>query len=971
MKRTARLQAIAFALILVMLTGILPPTVFAAGNVRFDDVKPTDWFYSAVEAVCGNGLMTGTTSRTFSPNQPVTRGMLVTILHRLENYPKTASISSFMDVPAGAYYEKAICWAAANKIVTGYDDTHFGPDDALTREQLAAILYRYADAMGYDVSSSRSHTLYADAAAVSDYAQAAVDWSVAEGFLKGKDGRKLCPKSAATRAEMAVILTRFCSYAEQQSAARLNAVVAVATYLPEENSDSGLSIRFDRHETVTTQPSVTLSGTYASDADVASITYTLTGEYSDFLDATGDVTYADGRWEITDLLIVPDNSTVTLIITDIDGNSASATGSVYYDLGELVDPELVEVERDEETGLIFASNILLVYFADEASDADKAAVARSVGGTVVGQDNFMNMQQLMVEPVTLEEAIQIADKVEEEFTESVVMAMFDLALINSSLSYDVSWDDPWDAWDYKDCLREGDGWNESSPAGNNWGFEAIEALSAWRLYGDEFEPILVGVVDNMFDTTHKDLEGKISFPNEDVKTINEKNLEEMPDNHGTHVAGTIASIAGNGVGITGIAHNASIVAYPYAVRWNNNSYDEFLDKGEIEFTSNLQFGLMETFYAGAKVINFSVSLTQCVEHGKLFDKAYKTLVRRSARLSSHAMSRLLKDYLPVGKDFLVVQSSGNGTADHYACDATKSGAFASIDKENCLLTGGIKLNQILDRIIVVGNADIEATPSKGDHGMSRYIQNATSNAGERVDLCAPGTDIVSCSITKDKYQYRLLTGTSQAAPHVTAVAALVWSANNALTAPQVKQILCSSYNTWVKDTNGSILYNSMFTGGEFPMVNARLSVKKALEMKYANKTDTLRATIVEGPTVDGLKASTVRASMIESTAPDKDTDPMKCRIRLEIEWSQNTSVYIASGVERRVGKSFTQAEIDATIAGFRLVIRLPDNRQPPGLTGEEFEWSRAENQYPIYNLILLLDRDSNVLGYTIVKIEKV
>lgn len=163
----------------------------------------------------------------------------------------------------------------------------------------------------------------------------------------------------------------------------------------------------------------------------------------------------------------------------------------------------------------------------------------------------------------------------------------------------------------------------------------------------------------------------------------------------------------------------------------------------------------------------------------------------------------------------------------------------------------------------------------------------------------------------------------------------------------------------------------MFTGGEFPMVNARLSVKKALEMKYANKTDTLRATIVEGPTVDGLKASTVRASMIESTAPDKDTDPMKCRIRLEIEWSQNTSVYIASGVERRVGKSFTQAEIDAAIAGFRLVIRLPDNRQPPGLTGEEFEWSRAENQYPIYNLILLLDHDSNVLGYTIVKIEKV
>ena len=209
MKRTARLQAIAFALILVMLTGILPPTVFAAGNVRFDDVKPTDWFYSAVEAVCGNGLMTGTTSRTFSPNQPVTRGMLVTILHRLENYPKTASISSFMDVPAGAYYEKAICWAAANKIVTGYDDTHFGPDDALTREQLAAILYRYARDKRYDTGKTADLTGFADYGQISGYAAEALSWANAEGLVNGRSETALSPQGQATRAEVAAILHRF------------------------------------------------------------------------------------------------------------------------------------------------------------------------------------------------------------------------------------------------------------------------------------------------------------------------------------------------------------------------------------------------------------------------------------------------------------------------------------------------------------------------------------------------------------------------------------------------------------------------------------------------------------------------------------------------------------------------------------------------------------------------------------------
>lgn len=973
MKHTACRRAAALALIFVMLAGILPVTASAAGNPRFDDVKPADWFYSSVETVCAKGLMTGTSARTFRPALPVTRGMLVTILYRLENYPKTASGSPFADVAAGSYYEKAIRWAAANKIVTGYDAAHFGPDDALTREQLAAILYRYAEAMGYDVSSGLSHTLYADAAEVSGYAQTAVDWAIAEGFLKGKDGWKLCPKAAATRAELAVILTRFCAYAEPQAAARLRTLLTAAASRPDRNPDAnedpepetGLSIRFDQAETVTTQPSVTLTGSYVSDADVASITYMLTGEYSDFLDKTGDVTYADGRWEITDLRIVPDSSTVTLLITDADGNTAATTGSVYYDLGELVAPELVEVAQDEETGLIFASNILLVYFADEASDADKADVVQSVGGTVVGRNNFTNMLQLMVEPVTLEDASRISDQVEEDFPKTVVMAMFDLGFTGSSLSYN----DPWEVKQNGSqngqpvkVTRGPEGWDESAPKGTNWGLEAIEALSAWELYGAEFKPIRVGVVDTVFDTTHEDLNGKIVFPNPNAEKRNNRNLKSFhDDSHGTHVAGIIAAAANNGKGITGIAHNAQIIAYPYAEIVRGGNVAGAL---EVEFSSELENGLILTVLAGAKVVNFSVSLTGTAKYWKLATPSYKNLVRDSARMSCHAMSLLLEKYLPEGRDFLVVQAAGNGTADGFACDAVNSGAFASISQKNKMLTGNITLDQVLDRIIVVGNAKID-TATDGVYEGSMYIQNVTSNAGDRVDLCAPGTQIASCSLMGVNENYELGTGTSQAAPHVTGVAALVWSANDALTAPQVKQILCSSYREWVKDNKEAVPFNSLFTGGTFPMVNARLAVKKALEMK-PSRIGELRATIVEGPTAEGMTVRSVSAW---------PSDEYENYIRIALTWDRNPHVQKTFIAAMQANRSFTKSEIDDAIAFYPDLWREEVGEQPEDMPlelhiSQHFPWTDAKG-YPVYVLLLNMDREYNVLGYTIVKVEQV
>lgn len=178
-------------------------------GTKFNDVSANDWFASAVDYVTGKGMMNGTADNTFSPKAHTTRGMVVTVLYRLENQPST-SAASFTDVASGAYYANAVAWANANGIVSGYGSGKFGPNDKVTREQLAAILYRYAQYKKYDVSGAKSLDGYTDAQSVSSYAVPALQWANAAGIVTGKSGSKLDPKGNATRAEVAAMLMRFC-----------------------------------------------------------------------------------------------------------------------------------------------------------------------------------------------------------------------------------------------------------------------------------------------------------------------------------------------------------------------------------------------------------------------------------------------------------------------------------------------------------------------------------------------------------------------------------------------------------------------------------------------------------------------------------------------------------------------------------------------------------------------------------------
>lgn len=180
-------------------------------ELPFTDVAADAWYHDAVAYVYDNGMMNGVTENTFAPNATTTRGMIVTMLHRLEGKPGVNYLLPFGDVPEGLWYTEAVRWAASEGIVNGVSDTSYAPDNAITREQMAAILYRYAQYKGYDTSvGGMSLAEYTDADQISSYATTAMQWANENGLITGRTDTTLIPQGTATRAEVATILMRFC-----------------------------------------------------------------------------------------------------------------------------------------------------------------------------------------------------------------------------------------------------------------------------------------------------------------------------------------------------------------------------------------------------------------------------------------------------------------------------------------------------------------------------------------------------------------------------------------------------------------------------------------------------------------------------------------------------------------------------------------------------------------------------------------
>ena len=204
-KRMLRLT-LTLCLALSLLTG----TASAAATPTFADVQEGDWYVEDVAYVYEHGLMDGTAAYTFSPNGKATRAMVITILYRLAGQPASSGDSPFQDVRPSDWFSPAVAWAVTHGIANGTSATAFSPNAIITREQLAAFLYRYAQDQGYDTSARADLSGYSDAGLVSSYATEALSWANATGLITGTTGTTLSPQGSATRAQVATILSRFC-----------------------------------------------------------------------------------------------------------------------------------------------------------------------------------------------------------------------------------------------------------------------------------------------------------------------------------------------------------------------------------------------------------------------------------------------------------------------------------------------------------------------------------------------------------------------------------------------------------------------------------------------------------------------------------------------------------------------------------------------------------------------------------------
>ena len=175
--------------------------------VWFEDVPEDMWYYDPIRYAFENGLMNGVSETLFAPESDITRAMFVTVLHRMDGEPEAETEYTFGDVSAEAYYSEAVAWASENGIVEGFSAEEFGPDLSITREQMAAIIYRYARYKGYDLTAAELPD-YSDAESISEYAREAVAWAADNGVMNGNDDNTFAPLANTTRAQAAAVFGR-------------------------------------------------------------------------------------------------------------------------------------------------------------------------------------------------------------------------------------------------------------------------------------------------------------------------------------------------------------------------------------------------------------------------------------------------------------------------------------------------------------------------------------------------------------------------------------------------------------------------------------------------------------------------------------------------------------------------------------------------------------------------------------------
>ena len=866
MKRVKRFLSV--LLTLCMLMGMLPSTAFAVDHsMPFADVENTDWFYDAVEYVYDNGIMSGTGDTTFSPDIATTRSMIVTILHRMEGTP-SANGEGFADVPAGQWYTNAISWASANGVVSGYGNGMFGPNDPITREQMAAILYRYVQYKEYDHAATGDVSAFADFSQTSDYAVEALNWATGEGLISGVGNNMLDPTGSATRAQAAMILMRFCEQVIPADTSEPETFTVTFEYNygnkgvyetaevndgdtvdpPENPSRSGCSFngwyiqatggkKFDFDSEITSD--ITLyakwsvknssnSGSGGSNSGNRNDVYTVVFYLND---GSGTV-YDRAAVNKNEQISVPtppardgyrftdwytdSNCKVLYNFSDAVNQNINLyagweriAGEVMYAAPTETDIDTGEVEYNGQTYVEeYVNNQLIVSAKAGVPRESIQALLSPYHGIIAGLIETIDLYQITFEsPKTLDEFNQII--VELEKSALVEDAYLNTVIDCSDTAIPYYPSDNWEMEDYGIEI-----WNEFYPNDNNWGVEAIHAPSAWGMLIDEYGSIAqvprvhVGIIDTYIDIEHPDLynlnsiywyqTGFNTFRKDQTNTTAMEYAAEVTKwedykhiIHGTHVAGTIGADFNNG-GVNGVALNPILYGVSVAEARGSIVYTNF---GLATALSNL----IED--SNCTVINFSMG--------------YANYNESKAKKDGEKVGNVLKKYLDQGYDFVIVAAAGNDNK----FEAEYANFFNSVTD-----------SEVKNHILVVGNAQNQG-------GVP--VANESQNYGARMDVMAPGTNILSTVssnpndlidsktgireyIAND--QYIRLTGTSMAAPHVSGLAALVWAANPNLTGADVKDIIVNTANIPVEKADAG--------GYSHNMVNAAYAVAEALGEPY-------------------------------------------------------------------------------------------------------------------------------------------
>lgn len=384
-----------------------------------------------------------------------------------------------------------------------------------------------------------------------------------------------------------------------------------------------------------------------------------------------------------------------------------------------------------DSGMEFVSNIAVVYFNKNATKSDKADVITKLNGEVVGKLDFLGQYQIKVKTSTYKELTELCDSV--RLMNNVLNCTIDYIHYDDDLYY------PQEGYS--------DRWDQYNPAGDNYAQEAIRAPEAWTLISLT-QPVKVAVIDSGFDTSHDDLKRL---------TINPSgNNPQVYPRHGTAVAGFIGAEFNNGLGIAGIAPNALIEGYSI---------------GNIKSTNSQIYDyVIKAVHDGNKVINISWGSSRALEDCTKTDDYY---------YSGWSASLLISNLLDEGKDFLIVQSAGNGAQDGIGVDAVYNGMFCSITRENCY-TEKHSYEEIMDHVIIAAASEVSGRKTM----LTRF-----SNGGSNVTICAPGANVYGL-IPNDSYDY--LSGTSYSAPLTTGAAAYIWGLNTYLSAADIKSFLVMS-----------------------------------------------------------------------------------------------------------------------------------------------------------------------------------